>query len=111
MSRVSKEKNREYCKAHYSKNKARYLERNRRRAQENAEWIRELKCIPCMDCGITYPHYVMDFDHRDGSDKKFDIASNARRLAKSTLQKEIEKCDIVCSNCHRERTYHWRSLN
>jgi len=61
---------------------------------------------PCIDCGIEYPPYVMDFDHRTGEDKLFNIG-NAPGFAKSKtkLLAEVAKCDIVCANCHRERTY------
>ena len=58
----------------------------------------------CIDCGIAYRHWVMDFDHL--GDKEFTIAqfrSHTSDLIK--IRKEIEKCEIVCSNCHRERTY------
>lgn len=64
--------------------------------------VKVLKDKPCMDCGIQYPPFVMDFDHRDPSTKKFhfQVAKNW----KDTLT-EIAKCDLVCSNCHRVRTY------
>lgn len=56
---------------------------------------------PCMDCGKCYPYYVMDFDHL--SDKQFSI-SKIKWQNSSINLKEIKKCEIVCSNCHRERT-------
>lgn len=64
--------------------------------------IQALKAQPCADCGKQYPYWVMDFDHRPGEDKVCDVGgskSRAKRLA------EAKKCDIVCSNCHRERTH------
>ena len=58
-----------------------------------------------MDCGITYPWYVMDFDHRRGK-KKFSICVAAQRgWSIKTIQEEIDKCDAVCANCHRIRTF------
>ncbi len=45
----------------------------------------------------------MDFDHRDSSTKSFMLSDVSRATVKSLL-KEIEKCDVVCANCHRERT-------
>ena len=66
--------------------------------------IREAKNKPCMDCGVSYPHYVMDFDHK--TDKKFLIGRQVHSTtAVSKILEEIAKCDIVCSNCHRERTH------
>jgi len=61
---------------------------------------------PCLDCGKVYPSYVMDFDHVRGAAKKGDLSSliswgrSIRFLAN-----EIAKCDLVCANCHRERTH------
>lgn len=59
----------------------------------------------CMDCSIYYPYYVMDLDHRD---PKLKISSVSQMLSKCSMDKiwaEIDKCDLVCSNCHRIRTY------
>lgn len=68
------------------------------------EFVIELKSKPCQDCGINYPPYVMDFDHRDGVDKEYEI-SQMRFFSKEEILKEVSKCDLVCSNCHRERTF------
>lgn len=62
-----------------------------------------LKAHPCVDCGETDP-IVLEFDHVRG--KK---SSNVGQLMNSTysldtLQKEIDKCDVRCANCHRRRT-------
>lgn len=61
----------------------------------------------CLDCGMkpTIPS-VMDFDHVRG-DKEF-LISNALAYGKARLAREIAKCDIVCSNCHRIRTHNRR---
>jgi transcription elongation factor Elf1 len=67
-------------------------------------YIKEQKNKPCMDCGISYPYYVMDFDHRNPSEKSGNLA----RMGASPFEEiiaEIAKCDLVCANCHRERTY------
>ena len=57
-----------------------------------------------MDCGITYPYFVMDFDHVEG-EKKFNISIAANKLRSMKLiLEELSKCELVCSNCHRIRT-------
>lgn len=66
--------------------------------------LQKLKSVPCQDCGKSYPTYVMDFDHRDPSQKKFEIA-HRKTLSEENLLAEIAKCDIVCANCHRIRTH------
>ena len=88
---------------HYYANKQQYLDRNAKAKADKRAWIKAKKNVPCMDCGKSYPFYVMDFDHRDPSIK----VANIGRLIGSwkKLKEEVEKCDIVCSNCHRIRTH------
>lgn len=61
------------------------------------------KSVPCSDCGKEYPWYVMDFDHVRG--EKLRNVGSSRHMGYNKLKAEIEKCDVVCSNCHRLRTY------
>lgn len=70
-----------------------------------ANQVIALKQRPCMDCGGTFPPYVMDFDHRDGSDKVNNISRLISRGNWARIEAEIAKCDLVCSNCHRIRSY------
>jgi hypothetical protein len=65
--------------------------------------IDSLKEVPCADCGIQYPPYVMDFDHVYGI-KLFNIGNAVGKSFQEVLT-EAEKCDIVCANCHRIRTH------
>lgn len=58
-----------------------------------------------MDCGKSYPWYVMDFDHRDPSKKVDGIARMVLNCSRDKLIKELKKCDLVCANCHRVRTH------
>lgn len=93
---------------------ARYYQENKKRIVEaqnskRALWRRYVADIksqtPCMDCGLQYPHYVMDFDHRPDEVKSFNIGHAPEIPSMDALQKEIDKCDVVCSNCHRHRTF------
>ena len=57
----------------------------------------------CADCGITN-HIVLDFDHL--RDKKHNISQMIHNdFSWKAIKKEIEKCEVVCSNCHRIRTH------
>lgn len=101
----------EYHREWYRKNKDRVRQEKqasaaRRRAKILAV-VNEAKNKPCVDCGIKYPPYVMDFDHL--SDKEFSIGAVKYSLSMKRLTEEISKCEVVCSNCHRERT-HSRSI-
>ena len=60
-----------------------------------------MKRFPCEDCKVRYHYSAMDFDHVRG-EKKGDI-SRIRSYTK--LAEELGKCDLVCSNCHRLRTW------
>ena len=70
-----------------------------------AQYLRDLKTkTPCVDCGINYPYYVMDFDHVRGQ-KHANVMELVSTLSKKRIDQEIAKCEIVCSNCHRIRTH------
>lgn len=89
---------------HYHANKQQYLDRNKIQKAQKIEYIRELKKSPCVDCGKSYPYYVMDYDHVDPLGKVNNIARMVNHSWKA-LKAEIAKCELVCANCHRERTH------
>ena len=99
-----RERDRACARAHYRKYSDEYKTRNRRRAYFNREVVVAAKSNPCADCDRIYPPYVMDFDHVRGV-KSFRIAEGAWTESTPRLLAEISKCDLVCANCHRERTY------
>jgi hypothetical protein len=60
----------------------------------------------CKDCGAKdLPLCCYDFHHRDPFTKVFDIADGLSRASLKRLQVEVEKCDLICANCHRIRTH------
>lgn len=69
--------------------------------------MEEIKSKPCTDCMIEWPTYVMDFDHVPERGEKLFNISEGIRLGKTIALIEIElaKCDLVCCNCHRIRTF------
>lgn len=68
-------------------------------------WMLELKSNPCADCGGTFDSCCMDFDHREGTDKQYNIASMfAHHYSRELIEVELAKCELVCANCHRIRT-------
>jgi len=92
---------------YYSRNKSYFKSKNIRRRKELINFVISFKQGPCADCGVKYPYYVMDFDHRDNRVKLDNINQmvNYHSFSKEKILKEIQKCDLVCSNCHRVRTY------
>jgi len=61
--------------------------------------------IGCIDCGEKYPHWMLDFDHKPGYTKVDSPTQILRRYSWEKAILELEKCDVVCANCHRIRTY------
>jgi hypothetical protein len=58
----------------------------------------------CLDCSNDNP-IVLEFDHRVDEIKRGNIGDLANKLSIESLMEEIAKCDIVCANCHRIRTW------
>ena len=77
--------------------------------ERNRDYVRQIKeSKPCVDCGLKYHYSQMDFDHL--GNKKQTIARLANSEASiKTIKQEMAKCELVCSNCHRLRT--WERLN
>lgn len=89
---------------HYYSNKEQYYARNYAAKAKKAEYIRQAKNRPCADCGGLFPSYVMDFDHLDGTEK-YKQVSKLTAHSWQRIKDEIAKCEVVCANCHRIRTY------
>lgn len=66
------------------------------------EWLNHWKSSPCTDCGQTYHHAAMDFDHVRGS--KVSGVAQMWSWRRERVLGELAKCDLVCANCHRIRT-------
>lgn len=79
--------------------------------KQSSEWqkekgrINKLKAIEylggqCTDCKTSYPQYVYDFHHIDPTIKDFGIA---RIMQWENIILELDKCVLLCANCHRIR--------
>ncbi len=103
-----------YTAEWYKKNKKSVIKRskesNKLNSKRNQDFVRQIKeSNPCKDCGVKYPHYIMDFDHLT-NDKMYEVGNmTSHAFSIETIQKEIDKCDLLCSNCHRART--WKRLH
>ena len=87
----------------------RLIDINLRRIDKRNWYIELKKDKKCTDCKRLYPYYVLQFDHL--RDKKFNISSEIFNLSKEEILIEIEKCDIVCANCHCARTFKRREVD
>ena len=62
----------------------------------------------CYDCKQEYPSYVYDFHHLDPTQKRHMDSNRGLNFTMSdkNIQEELDKCIMLCSNCHRIR--HWK---
>jgi hypothetical protein len=95
-----------YGREHYEKHRERYIKqaakvKYRLRRERTICLIEFFKTHPCVDCGERDP-VVLEFDHL--RDKSFSIGPELSRKRWETILAEIEKCEVVCANCHRRRT-------
>ena len=106
-----------YRRAHYLANRHEYINRETARiaayqVENRALILAYFQLHPCVDCGETNP-VVLDFDHRDPSLKRSEVARLAASRPWAQVLNEIAKCDVRCANCHRRRTarqFNWRKL-
>jgi hypothetical protein len=97
--------------AWYQRNKELTNRRTREKRSSARTFITNYKLEhpTCTDCKIDYPPHILDFDHL--GDKSFQIGGSPHGgRSIESIKLEIAKCEIVCSNCHRHRTF-MRSIN
>ena len=100
----SKEKNKQIAKNYYENNKEKQKEYHLDRAHKSKVEAIKLKGGKCSICGVSYNGEnasIFDFHHVNSEEKEF----NPKRLINNGLTekvlKELDKCILVCSNCHR----------
>lgn len=85
------------------RNKHRQQQLSRRSRNINHIW-KYLSGKCCVECGITNL-IVLEFDHIEPNDKCGNISDLARDgYSIKNLQREMEKCQVLCANCHRIKT-------
>jgi hypothetical protein len=73
--------------------------------KERRDFIEAVKQGLCVDCEQTFPSVCMDFDHIRGK-KVAGISYMAQHgYSLESIKSEIAKCELVCANCHRIRTW------
>lgn len=103
-----------YCKLcrkeidadYYLKNKNKRIKQTDTWYKEFTKWARNLKNAPCTDCGIQYHPVCMQWDHLPEYEKLDSIANIVKSGSKAKVLAEIEKCELVCANCHALRTHY-----
>jgi 5-methylcytosine-specific restriction endonuclease McrA len=87
---------------------SRYLERKRAAWRAQVRLLDSIRNLPCADCRRRFPPCAMDFDHRDPATKLYTVTQMIGRAGTQRILDEAAKCDIVCANCHRLRTFDMR---
>lgn len=114
--KMAKDGRASWCRACYKANwEKRYYEnhehyrdshntsRNKARAQNARKVFEYLANHPCINCGESDP-IVLEFDHRDKNDKIESISNLVFHSSWKIIKNEIEKCDVLCANCHRRKS-------
>jgi hypothetical protein len=104
-----KECRRVYDAAYHRATRAVRLEQKRIRRAHVWVWYRSLKQKPCADCGGSFHHSAMHWDHLPGAEKQAEVSILMKRTqSKRRVLQEIAKCELVCANCHAVRSFERR---
>lgn len=97
------ERQREYLKSHYLQNKQKYVGAIYSRRDRNSQLILEYKQgKTCEVCGNDNP-VLFDFHHLEG--KELEITNAVHDWGIKRIKRELDKCQILCANCHRKKHY------
>ena len=104
------QKQREAQHKYYLKNKDKVKQGVRHRRKRNKEYAWKIKADKGCLCGEDNPA-CLNFHHRDRTTKCDTVAQLiCEAVSLKRLQNEIDKCDVMCANCHTEyhSSYKWR---
>lgn len=94
-----------YNKMHYINNKEIYIMNSKKQTQVCKEYIKSIKeNLQCARCGEKR-FWVLDFHHINSNEKENDIATLVHNGSIKKLKLELEKCTVLCANCHRDEHY------
>lgn len=99
MPYKNKQKQKEYLKV--------WASNNRKPKSKQTSWLKRKEIVktakdkPCAACGIKYDPIVMDLHHINPEEKDMNVSRILRKGSYQKLQEEIDKCIVLCANCHR----------
>lgn len=95
----------EYNRIHYLKNKEIYNIKAANQSKECVEYMRSIKeQLKCSKCGENR-WWMLDFHHINPKEKENTVANLAHSGSIQKVKNEIEKCIVLCANCHRDEHY------
>lgn len=78
------------------------VSRKRRKIKED---LVEYKGGKCEVCGYDKCIAALEFHHRDFTEKDFNLSKKGYTHGLEKAKKEVDKCILICANCHREIHY------
>lgn len=81
-----------------------FLRQHNSREDAKIKYV-EYKGGKCEICGYCKCFWALDFHHKDPSKKDFGISKIRKADFTAKIKEELDKCILLCSNCHRERHY------
>jgi hypothetical protein len=97
---------RRYYARNVAKVVAKVQENNKRYKNE---WDVFKGSLKCERCGEDHPA-TLDFHHINPAEKEYAVSSLVRNKQFAKAKKEVEKCEVLCANCHRKH-HHEENLN
>jgi hypothetical protein len=100
---MCKECRKTYIKEHYQANIEKYKASAKNSRLSFRKWFRELKStLKCSKCGENHPA-CLDFHHENPKEKEISIGlAVVQQWPKHKIISEMNKCIVLCSNCHRK---------
>lgn len=77
------------------------VERQRKLKEQAVEY----KGGKCQTCGYAKCISALEFHHRSKESKEFSLGEVQLTAWSEKIINELDKCDLLCSNCHREEHY------
>lgn len=105
---ICKSCNREYTYRRglgHTKSECNSCKTNKQRYDKKIRAI-EYKGGKCQRCGYSKCRAALHFHHRDPSKKEFSVGGN-HCYSWNRIKGELDKCDLICSNCHAEIHEKW----
>lgn len=92
-----------YFREYHKKNGWQRSNSDQRRRSEKRDWYASYKSnLSCLICGENEP-VCLDFHHKNPDEKDFSIGARmSSGVSIERMIQEIEKCVVLCSNCHRK---------
>jgi hypothetical protein len=99
------ERRKECRRKWYANNRTSEKAHVKRRKGKIKEWFWKYKNdLKCSECGEDHPATI-DFHHNQGNKEQGISKMVAEGYSIEGIKKELEKCEVLCSNCHRKKHF------